>query len=299
MLSTSIEYIQALRKGDYLCFLEWPHFLSRHYDAQEEVIDADDTLSLIIFEWLNYGFGDLDIQQMAVISAARTFKPEILQSWLEYSYTSLYSAMIHCMVYLKTQKQDYFKSHDRLTKREAVQLVYKNMKLINSADFLEMEHMEKDRYLKLVTSQDQALIDKVVKSIYPITNIRYLVDDYYTILKTTLDSDVQDGPDEELKRSRVSVLERFAEDLNADVQLTEEVHIKIKAYVDKLWELQPQRFEERYLNSICPPSLLDIAWSFITNYRFDFFNRFRESKILSITDESSHDSKKGDVPYIP
>ena len=61
MLSSSKEYLQALRDGKYLLFLEWPQFIVGLYKDSQQ--DADDTINLLAFEWLNNGYCENDAKK--------------------------------------------------------------------------------------------------------------------------------------------------------------------------------------------------------------------------------------------
>lgn len=256
MLLSSIEYIQALRKGDYLRFLEWPQFLAKHYEEDGEAIDADSTLDFIIFEWVGIGITEEDTQHMAILSAVYELNSDIILPELRYSYTSLYIALIHCLALQKKALQYKYLSDIKLTRKEVVELMKNNAALSDPLDFAEAVSSELLILTQKIAALDKSVVAKAMKSIQSITFFRQLIDDYL------MDMEHTENSKDELRQTRISLLESLKLVLKEETKLNEKVKKNIKEYVKKLWECQPEDFEKSYLERLCPPTFLDKIYDF-------------------------------------
>lgn len=118
MLSSSSEYIQALREGNYLRFLEWPQFIVHHYATANYTQDADDTLNLLIFEWLNNGFCEDDMKHLVILYAVHDMESRPLRENLSYAVIAISIAAFQCMVYQKNNLQAHYLCKDKMNIKE-------------------------------------------------------------------------------------------------------------------------------------------------------------------------------------
>lgn len=280
MLTSSIEYLKALREGKYLQFLEWPQFLAQHYSNKDEDIDADETLNLIIFEWLNNGFCEEDAKRMALLTVVHDLESRPIRANLSYVFVSLSIAVFHCMIYQSKNVQQYYLVNEKLTRNEVSQLMKKQSIHLSESAFLEQEQIEKDKFNSWIETIDGSLVTEAFNHIDSITKFRYLTDDYITALETPIPNDV-------LRTSRISVLKSLAKYLNEQTEYTQAVKEEMELYVKQLWAMQPAEFEEHYLKEISPLSFADNALKFVIDYGLKFFSIIQPSAPLAINDKAS------------
>lgn len=266
MLSSTKEYLQALREGKYLLFLQWPQFITEYYGNKDKNQDADEILSLLIFEWLNNGFCEADIKKFAVLYAVHELEVRPIREQLSCSLTSISIALFPCMVYLAQNLQKHYMSSKELSSKEILQLMDKNNMYLDKQIFLNCLGEEQNKFFTWVNEVESAEVKKAFDRIYSVTYLRYLIDDYRIQLEAT------DLLNDKLKASRLSIIIRLHKYLNEQTELTPEVNDEIEVYVKKIWEMQPAEFEEEFLKEISPSSFIDNAVRFLTGMSARFFN---------------------------
>ncbi|KTD55371.1 helical bundle domain-containing protein [Legionella quateirensis] len=285
MLSSSIEYLQALRNGNYLRFLEWPQFIAQHYADPKYTIGADETLPLIIFEWLNNGFCEEDIKHMAVLTVVHDLDSSPIRAGLSYAFISLSLALISCMVYQSTHTQSNFLKKGTLTGKEVCQLMQKQSALMDKTQFAEQQQIEISKLTHYQEIIDRKVVAQAFEQINSVTQYRYLTEDYISVLENTPIAEDQ------LRVSRISMLKSLAHYLNERMEYTEEVKEGIGVYVTQLWAMNPADFEEEYLNKLSSYSFVANIWKMAVTYGLKFFSILQPSTTLAITDDTSNTPK--------
>ncbi|KTD32609.1 hypothetical protein Lmor_2038 [Legionella moravica] len=286
MLSSSIEYLQALRKGNYLRFLEWPQFIAQHYSDSKDAIGADETVNLIVFEWLNHGFCEEDVRHMAILAVVHDLDSRPIRAELSYAFISLSVGLISCMVYQSMNLQNNFIKQEQLSGKQVCQLMKNQSALLDGLRFSEQEQRENARFLHYKETADIKAVNRAFEQISSITQFRYLADEYITTLENTqIEGD-------QLQTTRVSVLKNLAQYLNEQMEYTEEVKEELGLYVTRLWEMNPAEFEELYLNNISTYSFVANLWKMAVSYGLRFFSILQPSASLAITDETSNTPKQ-------
>lgn len=269
MLASSQEYLQALRNENYLLFLEWPQFIASHYAMDKVLQDADTTVNLLVFEWLNHGFCRDDVKLFAIIFAVNDIKCRPLRGNLAYSMIALSIALFQCMVYQNHQIASHYLSKKKLTRLEIEQLMKDNSHYLTKALNEEYLRLEQAQFLKWTQESSLEQINKAFIQINNVTQLRYLVDEY--LVK------VESNPDEKdvFQSIRLSVIKRLASYLNEQMQLSDEVREELLLYVSKLRELNPKSYEEEYLRNLSPVILE--PWKLITDIGLKFFKILQPS----------------------
>lgn len=263
MYESSLAYLTALRESKYLHFLEWPQFVSKHYNNKTNH-DADDMLSLLIFEWLNNGFSEADVMHLTQLCSLQNLQPNPLHGSLAYALTSLSMAMFHCLVYDKLNIRSQFKVDKGLSENEVIRLMKQNMP---SPEILHNSLNEvQSHFFAQVDAIELAQAEKTWQQLKPLVEKRYLVEDYVAELGALA------VPNDELKLSRLSVAKSLASYLNEQNELTDSVQEQVGIYVAKIREMQPTEPEENYLNNLQPPSFIDKVWKTMSQFSIGFFN---------------------------
>src|ERR1700733_3725814 len=108
MLSSTKEYLQALHEGKYLLFLEWPQFIAAHYQKEEMSQDADDIISLLVFEWLSNDYSESDAKKIALLCAVNDLATKPIRGSISYALTAISIAVFQCMLYQNNALQNKF-----------------------------------------------------------------------------------------------------------------------------------------------------------------------------------------------
>ena len=285
MLTSSIEYLQALRNGNYLRFLEWPQFIAQHYADPNYTIGADETVPLIIFEWLNNGFCEEDIKHMAVLDVVQELDSSPIRGRLSYAFTSLSLALISCMVYQSTNTQSNFIKQGTVTSKVVCELMQKQSALIDESQFAEQQQIALNRLMHYKEISERKVVARAFEQINSITQFRYLTEDYISTLENTQIAE------DKLRTSRISMLKSLAHYLNEQMEYTDQVKEEIGLYVTQLWAMNPADFEEEYLNNISSYSFVANFWKMAVTYGLKFFSILQPSTTLAITDDSSNTPK--------
>ncbi len=272
MLSTSKEYVQALREGKYLLFLEWPQFIAELYKNGENPQDADDTINLLVFEWLNNGYCEEDAKKIALLFAVSDLPSKPLKNNLSYAMTAISIAVFQCMVYQENNLEDHFLSKEKINRNEIKKLMtspiaYWQESTLVHLDELAFQHLlakQQVTFFAWVDSMPSKEIENACDQISPLTNLRYLVEEYSTQLE------ISDLANDQLKSSRLSYVKRLALYLNGQSELTSLVTAEIELYVNKIREMRPADFEIDYLLTLSPQSF-DTTWRMITRIGMSFF----------------------------
>ncbi|BCA94076.1 hypothetical protein TUM19329_04370 [Legionella antarctica] len=271
MLSSTKEYVQALREGKYLLFLEWPQFIAELYKDGDNPQDADDTINLLVFEWLNNGFCYEDAKKIALLFAVSDHSSRPLKNNLSYAITAIAIAVFQCMLYQDNNLQGHFLSNEEKSRAEIIKLMnspiaYSHESTLVNLDDLTFQHLlakQQAIFFSWVESMPSKEIEVARSLISSLANLRYLVEEYSTQLEL---SEICD----ELKSSRLSVAKRLAQYLNGQSELSATVTAEIKLYVDKIMNMQPTDFEKQYLLTLSPQSF-DKTWRMITSIGISFF----------------------------
>lgn len=275
MLSSSKEYLQALRDGKYLLFLEWPIFISEHYKMADDSQDADDTVNLIAFEWLNNGFCEEDAKKLALLSAVHDLPIRPLRGNLSYAIISLSIAVFQCMVYQNNNLQALYMSNDKMNRKQVMKFM--SSKAVEKATFVDYLQIEQEKFDQWVSEADAKVVEKIFDRIYQVTGVIHCVDDYLTQLQGT------DLPGDQLKPSRVSLIIRLFKYLNEQKEMTAEVKDEIAVYVNKIREMHPADFEDEYLKEISPPSFIDTTLRLVNSLSVSFFNILQPPQTPTLT----------------
>ncbi|HAT1821514.1 Lpg0393 family guanine-nucleotide exchange effector [Legionella pneumophila] len=266
MLSSTKEYLQALRDGKYLLFLQWPKFIAEYYGKNDKNQEADEMVNLIIFEWLNNGFCEEDIKKFAILYAVHEMESRPLREGLSYALTTISIALFPCMVYLTNNLQKHYINSKKLSSKEVLQLMTMNNTYLEKRQFVELLGQEQDKFFTWVKESDPSAIYEAFDQIYSVTYLKYLIEDYLNLLESA------HLPNDQLKSSRISLIIRLAKYFNEQTELTQDVLDEIAVYVKKLWEMQPAEFEEEFLKKISPLSFIDNTVRILTGLSARFFS---------------------------
>lgn len=274
MLSSSGEYLSALRGGNYLRFLDWPLFIAQHYSSSNLLEHSGDKMvDFLIFDWLNNGFSEEDVKHIALLYKIQGLRSRPLRGDLEYALIAISAAAIQCMIYQNTDVASKYLCKDKKNNKEVVELMEANSKYLDPSAREKSFNEQNSRFLAWVDEVSAERVRPILQVINPVLELKYCIADYlYALEKAKV-------PHDELKQSRISVIRRLAQYINEQTAVTEAVRNELTQYSAKLRELRPEKFEEGYLEIISPKSI-SATWRFITDLGLGFFQILQASAVV-------------------
>lgn len=271
MLSSSFDYIKALHEGKYLLFLKWVDFITDKY----ELMSADDTVNFLIYDWLNQGCGELDVQNLSVLCAIHYLEEKALQGKLDYALQSITIALFICMVFQKKGLHMVLSPEKKVCRETVNQLVEEKMLQLNPFTYKELLDDMQSQFYQRVNKVDKKQVADEFQKIYAITKPRYLLEEYILYLERLK------LKDDALYISRLSMANRLLVFLYEQTEMNFEVSREIANYVNALRELHAGKEELDRLDSISPPSILENTWRWVAGAGITFFHIFLKDTSIS------------------
>ncbi|KTD53414.1 hypothetical protein Lsan_3824 [Legionella santicrucis] len=273
MLSSSSEYLKALREGKYLLFLEWVDFITKKYTHDECILDADDTTNALIFEWLSNGYSEEDARKLALLQAVYDLELKPLQGKLDYAFKTIMVAVFLCMVFHK-HKLSLQPHSPKVTCGEINQQIEQIGKQLAPSLYRSSLVGVQIEFFQWVENSDKHEVNSVFHKIHAITRLRYLLEDYILHLERFK------REKDELYTARLSLAKRFLTYIYEQLEFTPSVADETTKYVNALRELHPGKWEEERLDVLSPPSTLDNTWRWVTGIGIGFFNLVLHKKSI-------------------
>lgn len=118
MLSSTTEYLEALRRGDFLRAVEWVEFVRQRYPGIEHNSDA--LLALCTYELLNGGYTPDDMVHFEGLCAL-LFEEEGVFQRLDYAATTLFNAGLQVWVWINAHAASgFYQGSDAMPDANAV-----------------------------------------------------------------------------------------------------------------------------------------------------------------------------------
>lgn len=282
MLSSTKEYIKALRDGHFLLFLQWPKFINLKYKRD---LSAEELHMILAYEWLNNAFTEEDARQFTVLLVVNDMDSRPLRGDLSYALMSICSAVLQCMLYVHTHSQDYFIKSDPLTLEQAEALFREHPLDKDKQKFSDLLQEQQKRLDEWTAAVDKTKAQDAYRSIMAFTGLRYLIEEYKDVLsQTSIQND-------ELKATRLSVVTRFLTYLQDQTDFTPPVKDEIGVYVSKIRELNPAEFEEVYLNQVIPKETSMFSWGFMAKLGLGFFSFLKPAEANNLIKNTGQELK--------
>lgn len=289
MLSSSSEYINALREGHYLLFLQWVDFITKKYETK----GADDLVNVLIFEWLSHSYSEEDAKKLAILQAVFEMESKPLQGKLDYSLKIISQALFLCMVFQKSAMDIQRLSQNQITGRTIDKLIGEKLAQLNPFTYEKRLEDAQMQFYEWVESADEKEVVDALAKINAVTAPRYLLEDYILHLERIKIKD------DELYSARLSMAKRFLGYLYKQTEMSPKVAHVITTYVNSLRELHPSKGELECLNNISPPSAREYAWRWATGIGISFFSIVLREKslgdLISGTNLSSNEAVNFDL----
>lgn len=266
MFSSSFEYLQALRDGDYLYFLEWPAFIAQKYGGKKE-FGADALLDCLIFEWLDLGYIEEDIENITILYAVyeREYSP-LEAGKYAYPLMTLMTAFFSCMSYRFYSLHEHA-LHGAMNVKQVMSLMEKKASQIEKDLLNQSNALMRTDFMNKIHLVDQALVDAVEKKILAITRPLSYLEKYIHALSLVQ----AQGAGNSLLGARLALAQRFYSYLRIQNELTDETSQELHVYVNAIRVKQPEVWEEEYLQMICPSTLIERTVSIFTSLAPRFF----------------------------
>lgn len=258
MLSSSQEYLQALREGNYLRFLEWPQFIAHHYAMKNKDLDADTISNLLIFDWLNNGFGESDVRHVVILIALQQSELRPFRGSLDYNLACIAGVAQQCLVYHNNKLAVHARSDILLNLVQINRLMAEQSEFCDPETFHDYLFIEMNRFDEWVNEISVDLAMAVYQQISPALKPRDIVDEYLDYIgderKRRIGEHSHDDP---LMDTRIIVINRLKLFINEQNEITVEVGQEINAYIKKIRLMQPAAFEEDFLKKLSLCAFVD------------------------------------------
>jgi hypothetical protein len=289
MWSSTSEYFTALRNEDYLHFLEWPAFVGMKYRKKDQELGPEALINCLVFEWLKYGYKEEDMKRIAILYAIYELDVLIEAKDL-YALMTITSVLCICMIFDKYE----LKLSDELqlikdageiyllieTQNNILNEKIKNLSqqsdskmdgLINQSenigdDFEKTLVAMSAKFMKEVSQVEKSQATLTAKKIGNITQMLSVIKQYH--------EDLQSVPIEEqneLFQLRIGIVLSLYSYVQGQKELTNEASLKIVEHVQAIRSRNPKEWEERHLQNIVPPRLMEKAFGMVSYLSRGFF----------------------------
>ncbi len=263
MLSSSSEYLEALRVGNYLLFLEWPLFVLKHYSAEGKAEGTDFLMDCLVFEWLKQGSCEQDAQHLALLHAVYEVEPCLLVGQLAFNLMSVYSALFVCMALQTHDLHGHVLPQETLTGPQIITFMNK----ITENEKGDSHHGIRDEFIKRSQEVDPILVKTVYKKIHEIRQPILIIEKYIEALAW----DQREQSDIRLYDARLAIAKGLLVFLRKQEALTDAIRLEIDLSIEAIRQKQPMFWESEYLELLSPPSLKTKALLFVHSLRSRFF----------------------------
>ncbi len=281
MLSSTRDCLHALRTGNYLLFLDWPRRVSECYYEKNNTYPApEELLHLLVFEWMDSDFCNDDIQLIALLYKLNEREPKPLASDLDYALTTISVVVVQWMFYKNNSSFDI--------KEKNFQNILRLMKKKSSEIDFESIELQRKQFLDCVDTIASTRVDALLSKIKIILDWCEIISAYIQELEK------KNSIEDDSRLSRISLLKRLKDYLHEQSVITEEALEQKDAYLDKIWQLHPQKYEENYLLQLSSEPILKRVERTVTNFSVGFFQLLLDSQSATemTSDQPNVDVKK-------
>jgi hypothetical protein len=272
MRSSSFDYLMALRRGDFLCFLEWPQFIQKKYGKEQKLLSGDMLMDFLIYDWLYYGFAQEDVGQVALLVAISEQKPNSFKSGIyAYSLQTLFSVMLSCMVLARSPLLELAISKESMTGKQILQFIDEKAQLFGNEQFSEALTLMNVEFRQKISQVNKEHLKSVTRKIRVITKCRSTLEEYL------LQLELQQQNKDSLHPARFEIAQNFLIYMQEQVEITPEITKKISLYINALRHHNPQPWEEAYLRKISPPTLMENTIGLFSSIGLSFFSMLLSS----------------------
>lgn len=292
MLSSSLEYLQALRKGEYIQFLEWTTFIAKKYAKEGEELNGDSLVDCFIFEWLSVGFKEEDVEKIAILQGVFEQNPSPIQSRrYAYSFISSLSALFCCMAFNLNKSSELAPvfPKTKMTEKQVQGFVKQILVNIDDAKISQM----RTSFMQQVAQVDVVLINSITKEIAEFVDLIGIWENYVISL-TSQQAQEQEGAEYKIRQG---IAGSFLNYLKAQTKLTDIVRYEMTLYVQSIRAQHPSPWEEEeYLQKVSPSSIVDKTERTLTRFVFSFFSLLMSPGKEAVATSSDNESASS-IPH--
>jgi hypothetical protein len=230
MYASTLDYLKALRGGDYLRFAELLDFVLEHYTGDKMELTTPVLLELIAKQLVAAGIKQEDAS-LFMIAYNLSIEPEfkqIIPSKVRFSLTTLTGALAIALAY-QEKKQD---NHEEKS-------------------FEDLSESEITNQLSKLSSnlpkQLKATFEDAKKKLSNFSNDCELIDKYFKLL-TTRKSEYTIN--DKLFMQRLQILEKLQSYLNEQSTYHQQALMRVKTDIQRLKASSPDEWEYKYLDKV-------------------------------------------------
>ncbi|EHL29478.1 helical bundle domain-containing protein [Legionella drancourtii] len=290
MLSSSSAYRIALHDGDYLRFLEWPAFIEKKYREGNNPLGSDALMDCLIFEWLNCGYSQKDIEQITLLYAIYELNPSPLQvGKYAFPLMTIMSALFSCMTFHGYCAQGDFMPVMQMTEKQISRFMEEKTAEMGRGHFDEVLSSMRDKFMQQITSVDEISVNMACKKINEIVEPLTVLEEYLRLLNLVHAQECSNP----LYNTRLGIVQSFFSYLREQTELSEDRIHKMIIYVNAIRCHQPEAWEEEHLHKIFPPTLVEKTWGLFT-----YLSRGLLTIVLPANEHTHVTPEPGNAPKI-
>lgn len=261
MLSSSSAYRIALHDGDYLRFLEWPAFIEQKYRQGNNLLGSDALMDCLIFEWLDCGYNQKDIEQIGLLYAIYELDPSPLQAGkYAFSLMTIMSALFSCMTFHAHRVQDEARPSLQMSEKQISRCMEEKTTAIGKENFAAALNLMRDKFMQQLPQVDPIAVNASCKKINVIVEPLVILEEYLRLLNLAQTQERANN----LHHTRLGIVQSFVSYLRGQTEFSEDYMHKIGIYVHAIRSQQPEAWEEEHLQKIFPPTLREKTWGVFT-----------------------------------
>nr|HAT8715128.1 hypothetical protein [Legionella jordanis] len=242
MNSSTEEYLNALRCGDYLQAVNWLEFLLARYEVSEG--DADLLLQIAIFELIHHGFVPEDFHHIQLLY---DLLYEQMPPFIEknaYQATVLCNAAMQVMVFFDYQVIDFYSNVSLKDPKEIQAWMQRNHERLEP-------QKNNEELMKRYTALNQAVADSLAEARVIREQINSLLEVKH-LLKLYLEKLTSVPPEGEFHAIRQGLLQSLQMYLKDKTIAAKEILEEISSFILALKKMEPHDWEMAYLDKMLP-----------------------------------------------
>jgi hypothetical protein len=245
---TTQEYLQWLREGDYTRILHWRDALLEHYSPKKSYLEADILIPLMTYELINHEFKIEDFHHVEIINALLKSTLKIPGD-LDYCWTLFVSAALQFHVYDDNSLLPFYKTTQSMDLSAVSEWMARDNGVLTDAQN-DAALAEKQDLLLKNQPDCQRDVEQVEEKILAVVFYQNNCKDYVNFLKSCNNSgDVNSS-------IRLGLANALYEYLLTEVIETPRLSDKLSGFLNKIKEINPSEWEERYLIQFTTKSYL-------------------------------------------
>lgn len=261
-LSTN-EYLELMRKGDFLAALKWVGLVANHYQGNSEKgFDADTLLLLAVYELIHSDFSSKDLAQIVILYSLLNDKPRLFKGDLDYAATVLFNAAIQFLVYDQFNLLSFYTNPDLQNSEDVINWMNRENTVISAMQNSDA-NWKKYQEINELVPQYRYQVDENRNTIIPLFDCQELCKSYMDELSINKDKS-------DIAAIRFGIVSALYDFLIAQTRVDAQFLETRASYINTLKRLEHDDWEDSVLSRLSPESFTRRVYNG-TRFAFLFF----------------------------